>query len=299
MPEGKKRTPSRARTSKYESPLRRADFEKDRHHFHHGKYEYGATFYKIDERHQKELTKLMATDPVAVEVLIGCALGCAHSMYAKWMETATETGAFDLDDVISHCSEIIHDAFEDFDPGKSENFVTHAIGRVKVRFQDWANVQIHERTTGKTYAASTLQRAKRDDPRLGDATREDIALGGFFVTSLNAPVDIAGENESTDLNEVTPNDLGDPDERIINTDGLAEKRAMVASFNLTFDEWKCLEKYLGLNDDMPLSLNETGRQMCMARNTAKANLSRAAGKMGITFDDLEAEHQRVFQERSS
>ena len=238
----------------------------------------------IEEDVQRDLlTPLIHVDPVARELLVGCAIGCANSEWRRWKSAAEKSGAFAFEDMLSQIQAIAWQAVEVFDPTRSANFVPHALGRIRQKIKDWALPEIHFALTGERVSASTLERYKRDDPRLGDKMRASIDLGGPELVSLNSRVEF-DEGSSVEFLEITPDDALTPEDIVVGMEAAQAAREQINAFGFTDEESRALFLWI----DELLSLNQIGEIMERSKNTIKARLTAAAEKMSLTFEDLEA-----------
>ena len=108
-------------------------------------------------------------------------------------------------------------AVEVFDHSRSENYVPHALGRIEKKLKDWALPEIHYAGTGERVSASTLERYKRDDPRLGQKMRESLELGGPSLVSLNSRLD-AEDIGSMEFLETVPDDALSPEDILVDSE---------------------------------------------------------------------------------
>ena len=241
----------------------------------------------IDEDIQRDLlTPLIHVDPVARDLLVGCAIGCANSEWKRWKKVAEQTGAFGFEDMLGHIQMIAWQAVEVFDHSRSENYVPHALGRIQKKLKDWALPEIHYARTGERVSASTLERHARNDPRLGQKMRESLELGGPSLVSLNSRLD-AEDSGSMEFLETVPDDALSPEDIVVDRESAQVARDQVDAFGFTDEEREALDLWMIEG----LSLNQIGEHMNRSKNTIKARLTTAAEKIGITYEALEARRE--------
>lgn len=241
----------------------------------------------IDEDVQRDLlTPLIHVDPVARDLLVGCAIGCANSEWRRWKKTAENTGAFGFEDLLGQIQMIAWQAVEVFDDSRSENYVPHALGRIQKKLKDWALPEIHFARTGERVSASTLERYARNDPRLGQKMRDSLDLGGPSLVSLNSRLD-AEDIGSMEFLETVPDDALSPEDILVDSESAQVARDQVDAFGFTDEEREALDLWMIEG----LSLNQIGEQMNRSKNTIKARLTTAAAKMGMTYEELEARRE--------
>ena len=199
-------------------PLQIEEWSHTRRQFRIGGETLHLEYRKVDEDVQRDLlTPLIHVDPVARDLLVGCAIGCANSEWRRWKKAAEKTGAFSFEDMLGQIQMIAWQAVEVFDHSRSENYVPHALGRIEKKLKDWALPEIHYAGTGERVSASTLERYKRDDPRLGQKMRESLELGGPSLVSLNSRLD-AEDIGSMEFLETVPDDALSPEDILVDSE---------------------------------------------------------------------------------
>ena len=242
------------------------------------------------------LTPLLGTDPLAEQLLVEAALGCSYLHWKKWRDSARRWNAFEFTDLVGEVQGLVVESIADFDPTRQSNFVVHAIGRVDKRLGDKLHPILHSARTGSEVNYKALQRRRTEkktgerDPHLSDKMRDLIAEADrpFKMTSLNSPVD-RDDPDSAEMIDMLPSDILEPEDIVVDREERLESKTLFASLDLTSKEWDALQGFLGYGGPR-MSLNELGREMGMARNTVKAQLERAAVKMGVDYAFLENLH---------
>lgn len=269
------------------TPLDILDFEQYRTSFltevSEERDAYRQDYYRLSREMEDELTALIGIDKVAEHVLISSASRCAMEQWTKWKKIAEATGAFTFSDVISQVSEICIEAMNDFDHSRSKSFPRHAIGRVKLRFLDWAICEVHEAKTGQRVPAITLHRLYRDDPHLSPELKKELSAEPFTLVSLNETLD-SDEGDKIERGDLIPDDQNTPDEIVLDRETQAAFISDWASFEFDDEEHSSLMLWMGEG----LSLNETAEEIGISRNTVKVRIASAGRKMGKTYKELEA-----------
>ena len=282
-------------------PLRLAEWSDYRRPFRQGGTSVDIFHAVIPTDIQRDvLTPLLGTDPLADQLLVEAALGCAYSHWRHWRETARRWGAFEFVDLVGEVQALIVDSLEDFDPTRQSNFVVHAIGRVDVRLADQLHPLIHAAKTGSKIHPKALQRFRFEkatgerSAHLSDEMRDRIAEGDAppKMVSLNSPVD-REDADSADLIDILPSDLAEPDDIVEDRDARREAKERVAALGLSPTEFDLLDLYLGLHGQPPASLREIGKEIGANKNTVRSRLEKIAVRLGIDFDTLQMRHEEA------